>query len=94
MIEPRQPFGFGEEGVHPHRGKAAPGTVVEVLLDVDAGRLILELIVFALEVLLEEVEVGDQPHFAGQLEIVGQHLTVLRENATAEVFLRRNVAAV
>ena len=94
VIEPRQPLGFGEEGIHPRRRKPAPGAVVEILLQLDAGRLVLELIVFALEVLFEEVEIGDQPDFAGELEIVGQHLPVLREDATAEVFFGRNVAAI
>ena len=68
----------------------APRAVVDVLLQLQVGRLVLELIPLALEVLFEEVEVADQAELAGQLEVVGQQLPMLGQDAAAKISCRRD----
>ena len=65
-----------------------------VLLQLDVGRLVLQLVPFVLEVFLEEVAVADRADLGGELEAVGQLLAVLPEEAVAVIDVGHDVRAV
>src|SRR5688572_22786784 len=93
MIGPRARR-LREELVDVGVGPNGNGPVAQIVPQLDRRRLVLEFVPFALEILLQEVAIGNKTQLGGNRKRVAEPLAMLAKNAAAEFFLGHEHPAV